>query len=103
MTSDKITRYKIATTEDNKELLPEFICSDTVEGNGKYEYTYVEINNNLPWDDTLVINNEDEFLIKAYESVYFDVEKDGIITSIQSKNDVHEYTVRLGYRMVYSK
>ena len=102
MNSDKITRYRIETTEENKELLPEFIVADTVEGNGKYEYTYIRIDNEIACEDTLIINDNEEFILRAGESVTFDAEKDGIITSIKSSNVDHPYLVRLGYRMVYN-
>ena len=102
MNSDKITRYRVETTEENKELLPEFICRDTVEGNGRHEYTYIMINNEIADEDTLIINDNEEFILRAGESVYFDAEKDGIITSIKGSNVEHPYLVRLGYRMVYN-
>ena len=102
MNSDKITRQRVETTEDNKELLPEFIVIDTIEGNGKYEYTYIRIDNEIADEDTLIINGQDKFVLRAGESVNFDVEKDGIITSIKSSNVDHPYLIRLGYRMVYN-
>lgn len=95
MTSERVTRYE----KSSGELLPDYIINDTIVGVCRYVACYVKIVN-LLYNIELIINGKDKFVVLPGETIEFDIEKHGIISSIVANvfNDIdNRILVEVGY------
>lgn len=80
-------------------MLPDYIINDTIVGVCRYVACYIKIVN-LLCDIELIINGKDKFVVLPGETIEFDIEKHGIITSIVANafNDIdNRILVEVGY------